>query len=138
LCEHGDDHIGGVANEFGPVPVLAERAVDVGRVENDEPLGLLATRVFPPDEHVGGRGIDRVGLAPPGDRSEAREKRGQIGAGGDAPGEAGDGMEAASGVERLMSEPTSELVIRLLPVFVPPQMAATSSGSRDTCGRNLP
>jgi hypothetical protein len=47
-------------------------------------------------------------------------------------------VRAASGVERLMPEPTSELVIRLLPVFVPPQTAATSSGSRDTCGRSLP
>ena len=100
LCEHGDDHIGGVANEFGPVPVLAERAVDVGGIENDEPLGLLATRVFPPDEHVGGLGIDRVGVAPPGNRPEAREERGQIGAGGDAPGEARDGMERAGGFGR--------------------------------------
>ena len=47
-------------------------------------------------------------------------------------------VRAASGTERLISAATSVLVIRLLPVLVPPQTAATSTGSRDTCGRSLP
>ena len=47
-------------------------------------------------------------------------------------------VRAASGSERLIAAPTSVLVIRLFPVFVPPQIATTSSGSRSTCGRSLP
>ena len=47
-------------------------------------------------------------------------------------------VRAASGTEREISAPTSVLAIRLLPVFVPPQTAATTTGSRDTWACNLP
>ena len=50
----------------------------------------------------------------------------------------GQRVRAASGSDRLISAPTRTFETRLLPVFVPPQTAATITGSRVTCGRSLP
>ena len=95
LRQHGHDHVGGVADEFGPVPVLAEGAVDVGRVEHHEPGGLGAARILPPDEHVGGGLIEGVFVAPPGHGPEAGKQRRQVDPLGDAAGEARHRMERA-------------------------------------------
>ena len=49
----------------------------------------------------------------------------------------GKRVRAASGTEQLIWLPISALVIRLLPVLVPPQTAATKRASPDTWGASL-
>jgi hypothetical protein len=120
VATHADvDHIQGLAKAKSilKAPVLAHpkavpslesgdriktfAEIDAQNVHLDMPKVKVDRPIVDGDRiDVGGRGIDRVGLAPPGNRPEAREERGQIGAGGDAPGEARDGMERAGGFGR--------------------------------------
>jgi hypothetical protein len=89
LREHGHDHVAGVPHEFRTVPVLPQRAVDVGRVEEHEPSGLPAARVLSPHEPVGVAccirpEVDRILHALPRREREAGKECRQIGAGGEA------------------------------------------------------
>ena len=52
LGEHRDQNIAGIAHQFSPVPVLPQRAVDVGSVEEDEPGRLPTAGILAPHQQV--------------------------------------------------------------------------------------
>ena len=85
LREDGNDHVAGVAHRLGAVPVLAERAVNVGGVDEDQPGRLAAGGILAPHEEIVPRGAaaEGVGVTRPGAGGEAGEQRRQV----DRPGE---------------------------------------------------
>jgi hypothetical protein len=97
LGQDGDEHVGGVADEFRAMPVFPQRAVDVGCVEHDQPLRLPARLVLPPHEHVAAGGVERVRFALPGNRLEAREQVRQVDPGREPAGQARHRVERAGG-----------------------------------------
>ena len=92
LREHGDEHVAGVANQLRPLPVFAQRAVDVGRVEEHEPGRLAAAGILAPHEPVGIIRREGVGPAGPGHGREAGKQRREVDPAGEAAGQAGNRM----------------------------------------------
>ena len=94
LREHRHDHVACVAHQFGAVPVVPQRAIDVGRVEEHESGGLPAARILAPHQPIGiapfiRTQADRVLDTRPRHRSEARKQRRQINLFGEPAGQAG-------------------------------------------------
>ena len=77
------------------MPVLAQRAVDVGRIDDDEPGRLPPGAVLAPDDPILGGGVERILVAAPRDRHEAGEERAEIRGGGHPGGQARDGVPRA-------------------------------------------
>ncbi|MFN9957285.1 MAG: hypothetical protein ACK55I_29625, partial [bacterium] len=92
--------VAGVADQFGPLPVLAQGAVDVGRVEQHEPRRLVAARVLAPDEPVVVHDRERILLARPRHRREAGKELAQIDPAGQPLRQAGHRVPGAGGLRQ--------------------------------------